>query len=122
MGKAVMLAMSNPVSPERDREFNDWYNNIHARELMALPGFNSIRRYRAVRQMLPPSESGTPTYAYLAVYEVDDAAEAIETIIKNDPDFNMSDAMDFGGAFGVAFEEIFALEKRDVETSTASVA
>lgn len=113
MGRALMLALSNPISSDRDQEYNDWYNNVHAKELMALPGFNGVRRYKAVRQMLPPSETGTPTYAYLAVYDVDDAGEAIETILKNDANFNMSDAMDFAGGFGVAFEEIFSLNKED---------
>lgn len=112
MPKALMVALSNPVSKSREQEYNDWYNNVHARELLALPGINSVRRYRAARQMLPPSETGEPTYAYMAVYEVDDAKKAIDTILENDPTFNMSDAMDFGNAFGVAFEEIFFCDEK----------
>jgi len=108
MSKAVMLALSNPVSPQREQEFNDWYDKVHARQLLALPGFNRVRRYKAARQMLPPSESGEPTYAYLAVYEVDDAKAAIQTILDNEQDFTMSESMDFANAFGVAFEQIFS--------------
>lgn len=108
MSKALMIALSNPVSKEREEEYNNWYNNVHAKELMALPGFHSVRRYRAARQMLPVSEDGEPTYRFMAVYEVDDAKEAIQTILDNDPTFNMSDSIDFANAFGVAFEEIFS--------------
>ncbi|SCW66434.1 hypothetical protein SAMN02927924_01940 [Sphingobium faniae] len=107
MAKSMMLALSNPVSKEREQEFNDWYDNVHAVQLLALPGINRVRRYKAVRQMLPPSDDGTPTYRYLAVYDVDDADAAITTILENDPTFDMSDSMNFEGAFGVAFEQIF---------------
>lgn len=105
MGKALLLALSNPVSEDRVDEFNHWYNTIHAAQLLALPGFHKVRRYRASAQLLPGAKK--PTYTYLAVYEVDDSAAAVETILENDSQFQMSDAMDFGGALGIAFDEIY---------------
>ena len=54
---------ARPVSPERDGEFNDWYDRTHLPELLAVPGFVSARRYRRV------GDDGAPEY--LAVYEIE---------------------------------------------------
>src|ERR1700754_4127696 len=34
------------VPPEREDEFNDWYNLEHLRQVVDLPGFVSARRYQ----------------------------------------------------------------------------
>gem|GEM_PF-2167276 len=105
MRKALLLALSNPVSEDREEEFNTWYNTVHAAQLLTLPGFRKVSRYRASTQLLPGAEK--PTYTYLAVYEVDDSVAAVKTVLENDSQFQMSDAMDFGGALGIAFDEIY---------------
>jgi hypothetical protein len=33
------------VPPEREEEFNEWYNLEHLRQVVALPGFVRARRY-----------------------------------------------------------------------------
>jgi hypothetical protein len=55
------------VPPEREEEFNDWYNGEHLAQVVALPGFVSARRYRVDDAPLK----------YLAWYDtVDDTVEA----------------------------------------------
>ena len=60
MAKGIMVVQAAPVSPDREDEFNDWYDNVHVPEICSVPGFVSARRYRAA------DGSG-----YLAVYEIE---------------------------------------------------
>jgi hypothetical protein len=59
-----MVVQSEPVSPSREDEFNDWYDNTHIPEILAVPGFVSARRYKV------HGDSATGR-AYLAIYELD---------------------------------------------------
>lgn len=69
MTKMVMIALSNPADPQREDEFNDWYDNTHVPQIRSsVPGVGDVRRYRAsAAQMLPEP----PAHRYLAVYEIE---------------------------------------------------
>jgi len=41
-----MVVQSSPVSPDREDEFNDWYDNIHVPETCSVPAFVYARRYK----------------------------------------------------------------------------
>ncbi|MBF6990827.1 DUF4286 family protein [Cupriavidus sp. IK-TO18] len=56
-----MLLLMHDVPAEIDEEFNRWYPDEHFAERLALPGFQSVRRYRAV--------GGQPTY--MVIYRCD---------------------------------------------------
>jgi hypothetical protein len=56
-----VLLVQNDVAAGFEAEFNRWYQAQHVPERLAVPGFRSARRYRAV--------DGGP--AYMAVYECD---------------------------------------------------
>jgi hypothetical protein len=58
-GGVILVSMD--VDPDRDQEFNDWYDTEHIPHLSAVPGVIAARRFRAVR--------GTP--AYVALYHVE---------------------------------------------------
>src|SRR3954454_13506616 len=61
--KGVMVVQTaRPEDPVKDKEFNEWYTNVHIPELLDVPGFVGARRYRAL---------GDVTHQYLAVYEID---------------------------------------------------
>ena len=62
--KAVLLVLSDPASPEREVEFNDWYDNRHIPEVLELPGYVSATRYE-----LFPTLSGV-AQQYLAIYDL----------------------------------------------------
>jgi hypothetical protein len=60
--KGLMVVRSRPT-PEQEAEFNDWYDNVHIPELLAVPGFEAATRYRLL------SDDGAAVY--LAIYEID---------------------------------------------------
>jgi hypothetical protein len=64
MPKAILYAQSAPASPEREAEFNEWYDSTHAPEILALPGFVSCRRFKCDN----PPEGVLP---YVAIYEIE---------------------------------------------------
>ncbi|MGE3978846.1 MAG: hypothetical protein AB7F94_14860 [Nitrospira sp.] len=109
MAKAKMVVLSNPISGAREADFNEWYNSIHAPEVVALPGFKSMTRYRALSQTAPPADP--PTYQYLAVYELDDAELAMSNLAKAAPRFSRTDAVDRTSMMIVNFEPVFVYEK-----------
>lgn len=61
-----MLVLSNPI-PGREAEYNDWYQNVHLADIVALPGFQSAQRFQLSRNMMV----GGDAYMYMAIYEID---------------------------------------------------
>jgi hypothetical protein len=57
-----LLAVWLHVPPEREDEFNAWYNTEHIQQITSIPGFIDGRRYMALE--------GVPKY--LALYELHD--------------------------------------------------
>jgi len=66
MGKGIFAAYSNPVSADAEEEFNTWYNEVHLKELLAIPGVVSARRYR-----LDEVNPAAPEHRYMTLYELD---------------------------------------------------
>lgn len=50
----------------RDAEFNDWYDNVHIADVLAVPGFASVERSVVVR-----SDKTVGPTQYVAIYELD---------------------------------------------------
>jgi hypothetical protein len=69
MPKAVLLVFSKPSSPEREDEYNKWYDEVHLGEVTAIPGFTGAVRYKLSDQGLFPNEPDA--FEYLAIYEMD---------------------------------------------------
>ncbi len=61
-----LLAVWLHVPPEREDEFNAWYNTEHIAQITSIPGFLNGRRYMALE--------GIPKY--LALYEMQDETVA----------------------------------------------
>ena len=85
MAKGIILVESRPSSPERDREYNTWYDDIHLPQLVALDGFVAARRLRPVNGEGP----------YVAIYEIegDDLQAILDNMIANAGQLTMSDAL-----------------------------
>ncbi|ORJ55547.1 DUF4286 family protein [Mycobacterium simiae] len=83
--KGIILVESRPSSPERDQEYNTWYDEVHLPELVALDGFVSARRLRPVNGDGP----------YVAIYEIegDDLQAVLHNMIANAGRLTMSDAL-----------------------------
>jgi len=91
MTRPVLIALTNCVSPERDDEYNQWYNEVHARDLLSLPTMRSMTRYRALQQITPAG--GEPQHKYLAIYDLDDPKAAYEALVERRSTFTMTDAI-----------------------------
>ena len=48
----------------QDAPFNEWYDNVHKPDVLAVPGFLACRRHRIV-------ESGSDRPRYMAAYDVE---------------------------------------------------
>jgi len=87
MGK--MLVFTNAVDG-RDDEFNQWYDEVHLVEVLALPEFVDATRHKLADAQMFPDQS----HGYLAIYEYKgDAADAIAALGAGAERFNMSDSM-----------------------------
>jgi hypothetical protein len=60
-GRALLIVRSNVV-PAREAEYNQWYNEVHLRDMLAVPGVLSARRYVSLLDDEPK---------YAAVYELE---------------------------------------------------
>jgi hypothetical protein len=85
MAKGLILVESRPSSPDREQEYNTWYDEVHLPELVALDGFVSARRLR-------PVDGDGP---YIALYEIEgDSLQAVlDNMIANAGSLHMSDAL-----------------------------
>jgi hypothetical protein len=78
----ILWVTSNPKSPERDDEYNTWYNNVHLFQILKVPGFVAATRYKISSlqmEWFPPAAS-TPEWPfgkdrYLTIYEIDPATD-----------------------------------------------
>lgn len=61
-GAGGVILVSMDVDPQREDEFNAWYNTEHIPHFSTVPGVIAARRFRALR--------GAP--AYVALYHVED--------------------------------------------------
>jgi hypothetical protein len=85
MAKGIILVETFPSSPEREQEYNTWYDEIHLQELVALDGFVSARRLR-------PVDADGP---YVALYEIeaDDLQAVLRGLNDNAGKLHMSGAL-----------------------------
>lgn len=68
MPKGVLVVHTQPA-PDREAEYNDWYDNVHLPDICALPGFTGARRFKVSGAQLGKAPEGVPTY--VAIYDVD---------------------------------------------------
>jgi hypothetical protein len=74
------IALTNPVEG-REQEFNDWYDDQHIRDILALPGCVSAQRFKLSDVQIP---NRSCPYRYLAIYEFkpDDPKAAVAAIME----------------------------------------
>lgn len=89
--KTTTLIVFTSPAEGREDAFNDWYDNVHLAEFVALPGVISGQRF----SLAPTSPKAKTSYA--AIYQLSgDPAEvlkAMDAAIK-DGSMHMSDAVD----------------------------
>ena len=102
MAKYLLLVPSSP-KPGQEDEYNRWYDEVHLKDVTAIPGVVSGRRYTA--DPSSPHPADTP---YMAIYEVetDDPAQVFGEMYRRATDGSMqiSDALDNSSAKMMLFK------------------
>jgi hypothetical protein len=65
MGRYLLFAFSDCKDPAREKEFNDWYDNLHIPDMLEVPGM-----IRATRWASAEPQEGQHR-KYLAMYELE---------------------------------------------------
>ena len=85
-----LLVYTNPVA-DQEQEFNAWYDDVHVKELLEIPGLLAATRFKVC-----PLEPDQPLpHSYLAVYDVESEGVMHEIIKRSSSgQLTMSPAMD----------------------------
>ena len=75
--RTLYLVFSNPT-PGKEDEFNQWYDEVHVRDVLATPGMLSAQRYKLADAAIS-GEGGMPPppQRYLLVYEMEGDIDVI---------------------------------------------
>jgi len=65
MTKYLLFAFSDCKDPKREKEFNDWYDNMHMTDMMEVPGFIKATRWMSA------DNKKNEIRKYLALYELE---------------------------------------------------
>jgi hypothetical protein len=105
-----LLVYTNPV-PGRDGDFNEWYDNTHVPQILALPMVVSAQRFRLSPTGVDGTEAGSLVdstaplaHRYLAVYEVTGDPTAAVTAITNgciDGSIELHESFDVANALSI---------------------
>ena len=71
MPKMILTVFSDPISPERQDEYDDWYANIHVPDVCAIPGVLSARRFREATQASAFAGEVAGGRRNMVIYEID---------------------------------------------------
>jgi len=72
MERWLLTVEANCCDPSREKEFNDWYDNVHVPDILETPGFVRAVRYENTN----PSE-GQGKYVAMYEIETDDLARTL---------------------------------------------
>ena len=64
MEKWLLAVETNCKDPSKEKEFNDWYNNIHVPDILGTPGIVRATRYEN-------SNPGEGRGKFMALYEIE---------------------------------------------------
>jgi hypothetical protein len=105
------LVFTNPV-PGREVEYNRWYDEQHAPDVVAVPGFVTAQRLGASGVQLNPKKTEIK-YQYLVIYKVltDNVGFVFATFKQRSPKMVMSPA--FGPSEGYTYKAIGPLVDGD---------
>lgn len=103
MARYLLHLVSKPL-PGQDAAFNDWYNNVHLADVIALTGFIAGARFSAL-----PMAPGAPSRdKYLAVYELetDDPHATLARLNEAAVSMEISPALDMSSVRMELFQQI----------------
>lgn len=101
MPKGLLLVMSSPTDGADEDEFNSWYTEVHAPEIISRGAAVSFRRFKAGGIPLGPGIPQLPQ-RYACIYEIEaetvEDVEAIERLLRqtSDQSSGISPTLDLG--------------------------
>ncbi|HZE51478.1 MAG TPA: hypothetical protein VE074_18015 [Jatrophihabitantaceae bacterium] len=105
-----LFVYTNPI-PGQDDAFNDWYDNTHLAQILALPMVVSAQRFRLSPTGVDGTEAGSLVdtsaplpHVYLAVYEVTgDPTVAVQAITDGcvDGSIELHESFDVAGTLSI---------------------
>jgi hypothetical protein len=78
MPKGKMLVYTDSISPERDAEFNAWYDSVHVPDVLKIDGIIGCTRFKVAE-----SPAADTPGKYLAIYDVeaDDFNDILDALV-----------------------------------------
>ena len=101
MAEYKMVVLSNPV-PGREQECDQWYEDVHLKDMVKFTGFKSAQRFR----LQSPIAESNP-YQFLAIYEIetDDLDSTVQELITaaETGNLNVSESLNTETAYAVIY-------------------
>ncbi len=79
MAEHRLIVFTEPT-PGREDEFNAWYDEVHLRDVLEIPGFVAAQRFRLSEAQIDGAGEAAPA-RYVAIYEID--AESVEPVLAS---------------------------------------
>jgi hypothetical protein len=78
VARKLLLVQTSPVAGRED-DYEKWYDEVHLRDIVDLPGVVSGQRYGMVEGVVPgaPAPDPAAVKSYLTIYELDGDPSAI---------------------------------------------
>ena len=103
-----LVVFTEPTAGRED-EYNQWYDEVHLKEVLATEGFVGAQRFALSDAQIGDVAGAAPS-RYLAIYEIEaDSLEgALEKLSAGSAKMQMSDALDTSAAKAFAYSAIGA--------------
>src|SRR5690349_8641589 len=90
MPNATLLVFTNPVSTEREADYNRHYDHVHLPQVCRVPGVLGVTRYRLADFQMP--DMTMPKFRYVAVHYLEDAEPTLRRMMAAARGWDYSDA------------------------------
>jgi hypothetical protein len=115
--KYKMIVFTNAVAG-REKEFNDWYQNVHLKDIVGIKCIDAAQRFRFNMNIVP---GGADLAPYLAIYDIE--TDDIQRVIQDMNDLAASGRMPLPEAMakdivGAVYEENGTLVEAQPRWST----
>jgi len=113
-GLFVVFSKPTATDPDTLAAYHRWYDEVHGRDSLLLPGFVSGRRFKLADEQLLPAKAAGEGFDFLAIYELDDVtkvpeARALMPALAGVSSEFASPAMDFASVKAFIFEQISSI-------------
>lgn len=108
--RPLLVVRVNFNDPAREKEYNEWYNNVHVPDLLKVPGIISATRYEIIRGRRHNTQ-------YLTLYEIE-SEEMLDAALSG-PEA-VAAREDADKTWGDADSELFIGVYRPIKTWKAS--